>query len=84
MARKKTRELIEENEWLMTLKPRPRMIVGLLRYQFKKILILVVISIIGFWIVTSFNFKSKNVEIKPGVKIEHKTIKKTIEGVQDE
>lgn len=71
--KKKTKkELIEENEWLMSLPWIPRMILGLLRYNLFELVLVLMLIFAGLWLLTSFGYIGKHVQIKPGVNIEYK------------
>lgn len=70
--RKKTKELINENKWLMSLPTIPRIFMGGLRYNLKEVLIVLILLIIAAWLLTSFGYVGGKVEIKPGVNIQYK------------
>lgn len=74
MAKKKKskKELIEENEWLMSLPCVPRMILGAMQYSLKELLVVLVLLFAGLWLLTSFGYIGKRVQIKPGVNIQYK------------
>lgn len=72
MKKKKSKkELITENEWLMSLPWIPRMILGAIQYSLKEILIVLVVLFAGLWVLTSFGYIGKNITIKPGVNIQY-------------
>ncbi len=72
MARKKMKEQIAEDEWLMSLPTPFKVLMGAFRYRLKEILILTIVIILGIWFLTSFEYIGKKAHIKPGVKIEYK------------
>lgn len=70
--KKTKKELIQEDEWLMSLPWVPRMILGALQYSLKELLLVLVLLFAGLWLLTSFGYIGKHVQIKPGVNIEYK------------
>jgi len=72
VKKKKTKELISENKWLMSLPTIPRIVMGSLRYNLKEILMILTILLIAAWLLTSFGYVGGKVEIKPGVSIQYK------------
>lgn len=73
--RKKKKELIAEDAWLIGLPTIPRVFLGMLKYSLKELLIFLVFLFAGLWLLTSFGYIGSNVKITPGVKIEYKTDK---------
>ncbi|PKL40764.1 MAG: hypothetical protein CVV44_03920 [Spirochaetae bacterium HGW-Spirochaetae-1] len=73
MAKKKKtkKELIAENEWLMSLPWLPRTVIGTVKYKGKELLIGIIVIILGLWFLTSFGYIGKHVTIKPGVNIQY-------------
>jgi len=69
MSKKKS-ELIAENEWLQKLPLIPRLIIGMIKYNLKEILFILVLIFLGLWLLTAVNYKGDKIEIKSGVRID--------------
>jgi hypothetical protein len=70
-TRQKKAESIQEDIQINKFKsPLYRFILVLFKYNYKEIATILALLFLGLWLLTAFSYKSKNVDIKPGVKID--------------